>query len=100
MTEEALAEAQIGLENRRLRSAGEALGTWLSNRELEGMEIDPLIERLLANASVSVSITITESELNYGDFAEEVTEFEHGMRSRLGRLPWAVRDSVGRGGRR
>ena len=100
LTEETLADAQNGLQNRLLQSAGEAFGTWLNNRELEGMEINPLVERFLAKATVTIGTTSTEPEFDYEEFAEEVAAFERGLRSRFGRLPRAVRDSVGRGGRR
>ncbi len=95
LDDRALAAAQ---ENSRLlssRLAGEGLGTWLRNREIEGLALDPLLRRLLDSPYMSTTLTSTDGPVFFSDLEDEVEEFERGMIRTLGYLPGMVSQGVG-----
>lgn len=73
------------------RLAGEAIGTWLRNRDVEDPEIGSMLSKLLDSPYVDMAIGTTEAELNLALVAAKKRAFEQGLTDTLGYVPALMR---------
>lgn len=73
------------------RLAGEAIGTWLRNRDLEDPEIGSMLSKLLNSPYVDMAIGTTDAELNFALIVAKQRAFEQGLTDTLGYVPALMR---------